>query len=175
MKATISYQKSATRSYRLEQNVTCLAPAVIGAVLLPVTPTTEHSKSVMDANKNNFPVKKVRISSCTTTFRFGFTQVISYCSETNLVKKIQIEKCAVEKDPKRAGATPLFGLQSAQKVFEVAPARFRSQTRHAAGQKSKCFECLSTVQEFSHSDLNEFRITACMAGPQEGETPQCQS
>jgi len=31
-------------------------------------------------------------------------------------------KAAAEKSPNRAGATPLFGLSAAQKVFGVAPA-----------------------------------------------------
>lgn len=32
------------------------------------------------------------------------------------------KKCPVDKNPNRAGATPLFGLSAAQKVFGVAPA-----------------------------------------------------
>jgi hypothetical protein len=32
------------------------------------------------------------------------------------------EKCPAENHPNRAGATPLFGLSAAQKVFGVAPA-----------------------------------------------------
>ena len=137
MNATISYRKSATRSYRLEQNVTCLAPAVIRAVLLPVASIFRHAESQPDANKSKIPVKNVRISSCTTTFRFGFTQLTTYPPKTNAVRNSQVETCAVEKDPKRAGATPLFRLQSAQKVFEVAPARFGNQIRYAAGQMAQ--------------------------------------
>jgi hypothetical protein len=32
------------------------------------------------------------------------------------------KKCPAEKIPNRAGATPLYGLSAAQKVFGVAPA-----------------------------------------------------
>jgi len=32
------------------------------------------------------------------------------------------KKCPAEKNPNRAGATPLFRLSAAQKVFGVAPA-----------------------------------------------------
>jgi hypothetical protein len=32
------------------------------------------------------------------------------------------KECPAEKNPNRAGATPLFGLSAAQKVFGVAPA-----------------------------------------------------
>lgn len=52
-----------------------------------------------------------------------------------------------------------------------------SEVRHGTppDRSQKCFECVISVQQSSHDDLDESRITACMAGPQEGETLQCQS
>jgi len=82
-------------------------------------------------------VKSAKISSNTANFAFHFTHVTGYLSDRKPVANIGSEKCASAKDLKRAGATPLFRLQSAQKVFEVAPARFGSQTRHANGQKAQ--------------------------------------
>jgi hypothetical protein len=47
-------------------------------------------------------------------------------------------KVSVEKPPKRAGATPLFRLRAAQKVFGVTPARFgQIMTKH----RSRCRSC----------------------------------
>ena len=83
-----------------------------------------------------FPVKVVRISSCTTFFSKSFTLLIGQTEETKSgVSKSGHKKAPENKAPKRAGATPLFGLQSAQKVFEVAPARFEPQTRSSLRQK----------------------------------------
>jgi hypothetical protein len=67
-------------------------------------------------------VKKVITTACTRRCFETFTLWHRH------VLKIQAEgvgrgkKCPAEKNPNRAGATPLFVLSAAQKVFGVAPA-----------------------------------------------------
>ena len=67
-------------------------------------------------------MKKVITTACTRCCFRSFTLWPRH------VLKIQGEgvgrekKCPAEKNPNRAGATPLFGLSAAQKVFGVAPA-----------------------------------------------------
>jgi hypothetical protein len=120
---------------RPKQNLTTLAQGVSGAVLLPV-PCPIRQPQLWHLVKEVLGlVKKVKNLIFTPTFSFRFTRVIGYRTRYNSLRTSDNKKCAVENDPKRAGATPLFGLPSAQKVFEVAPARFGGQTRHAAGQK----------------------------------------
>jgi hypothetical protein len=161
---------------RREQSLTRLAPAVTGAALHLVLPQVRHPelRSVGEVEMrcgedgNSFILHRFLHRSTSPSSS-------TKPNQANVVSSAQRQKAPENEAPKRAGATPLFGLQSAQKVFEVAPARFGSQTRHAAGQKSQGFECVVSVQQFSHGDLNESCITACMAGPQEGETLQCQS
>jgi hypothetical protein len=49
----------------------------------------------------------------------------------------------------------------------------RQQARFA--RKGSSVTPADRSQSSPHDDLNEFRMTACMAGPQGGETPRCQS
>jgi hypothetical protein len=67
-------------------------------------------------------VKKVITTACTRRCFESFTlwhwHVLKNLEE-GVVKE---KKCPAEKNPNRAGATPLFGLSAAQKVFGVAPA-----------------------------------------------------
>jgi hypothetical protein len=62
----------------------------------------------------------------TTHFSFVFSKFFSLWHQQFLFgvrdRKPQETKVAVEKTPKRAGATPLFRLSAAQKVRGVAPA-----------------------------------------------------
>ncbi len=120
---------------RPEQSLTCLAPGVSGAALLPVLLVVQRTESVLQANKGNVQVKSAIISSCTTNFSFRFTHVTGYLSDRRSVANIDSEKRALAKDLKRAGATPPFRRSSAQKVFEVAPARFGSQAAPADNEK----------------------------------------
>src|SRR5215475_7040559 len=57
---------------RPEQNLTCLAQGVSGSVLLPVISRIRRSHSRLRGKRVGVLVKKVRISSCTTTFCFRF-------------------------------------------------------------------------------------------------------
>ena len=52
-----------------------------------------------------------------------------------------------------------------------------SKVRHGTppDRSPNRLECVATVQHLSHANLNESCIKACIAGPQEGETPQCPS
>jgi hypothetical protein len=89
--------------------------------------------------------------------------------KSNQVSKSRRKKAPENKAPKRAGATPLFGLQSAQKVFEVAPARFRIRQQAWFARKGSNCTPIERAESFTYEDMNEFRITACMAGPRGGE------
>lgn len=128
---------STTLPRRLKQSLTSLAPGISGAALLPVHGVLQRRKSWLAANKSIGTVKLVRISFCTSNFSFAFTHVTGHPSDKKPLARIGPEKCTSENDLKRAGAPPLFRLSAAQKVFGVAPARFGSQTRHAAGRKSQ--------------------------------------
>jgi hypothetical protein len=67
-------------------------------------------------------VKTVRSTACTRRCFQFFTlwhRHVLKSLEEGVVKE---KKCPAEKNPNRAGATPLFGLSAAQKVFGVAPA-----------------------------------------------------
>lgn len=68
-----------------------------------------------------------------------------------------------------------FGFNPPKKFLRSLPPvlGIRQQTRFA-GQGSS-FTPVDRPQCSPHDDLNEFRIKACMAGPQGGETPQCPS
>ena len=67
-------------------------------------------------------MKKVEITACTRPCFQSFTlwhwHVLKNQEEGVSTEK----KCPAEKNPNRAGATPLFGLSAAQKVLGVAPA-----------------------------------------------------
>ena len=67
-------------------------------------------------------MKKVRTTSCTQLCFLFFTLWHAHVPERQGEKVSPKKKCPAEKIPNRAGATPLFGLSAAQKVFGVAPA-----------------------------------------------------
>ena len=67
-------------------------------------------------------MKKVKTTFCTFRFRLPFTLWHTHVSEKSGEKAGPEKKCAADKNINRAGATPLFGLSAAQKVFGVAPA-----------------------------------------------------
>jgi hypothetical protein len=129
---------STKHTRRPGQNLASLAPCLRGAALLPVIPKISQPESwilvkrtdVSGEGGKNFILHRSLHQSTSPSSS-------AKRREKNGVSKLQHKKAPKNEAPKRAGATPLFGLQSAQKVFEVAPARFGSQTRHAAGQKSQ--------------------------------------
>jgi hypothetical protein len=69
-------------------------------------------------------VKKARTTSCTRDFSKSFTLWPGHVPEKQGERVSPKKKCPAEKNKNRAGAgaTPLFGLSAAQKVFGVAPA-----------------------------------------------------
>ena len=67
-------------------------------------------------------VKNVKTTSFTPSFSPSFTLWQTHVPERKGKENPRRRKCPAEKDPNRAGATPLFGLSAAQKVFGVAPA-----------------------------------------------------
>ena len=101
---------SAKRTRRPGQNLACLAPGHREAVLLSVIPKIPQSQWWILVKRTDVPVKVVRISSCTAFFSKSFTLLIGETEEN--------------KSPKRAGATPLFRLSAAQRVFGSLPPVF---------------------------------------------------
>jgi hypothetical protein len=67
-------------------------------------------------------VKNVKTTSFTRNFSLSFTLWQTHVPERKGKENPRRRKCPAEKDPNRAGATPLFGLSAAQKVLGVAPA-----------------------------------------------------
>ena len=67
-------------------------------------------------------VKNVKTTSFTPNFSRSFTLWQAHVPESKGDENPRTKKCPAEKDPNRAGATPLFGLSAAQKVLGVAPA-----------------------------------------------------
>jgi hypothetical protein len=67
-------------------------------------------------------VKTVRTTACTRRCFRSFTLWPRHVLKIQREGVVRGKKCPAEKNPNRAGATPLFGLSAAQKVFGVAPA-----------------------------------------------------
>ena len=112
-------------SHRLEQNLTCLALGVSGAVLLSVR--SEAQKAIRlrrQANYSRFEVKNVRNSFCTPVFSKSFTLV-----RCNCLKETPMENSASKSDDEKItetggrGRAPLLTAFSRPNQSGVAPAR----------------------------------------------------
>ena len=68
-------------------------------------------------------MKNVKTTSFTRNFSRSFTLWQTHVPERKAKGNPRRRRCPAEKDPNRAGATPLFGLSAAQKVLGVAPAQ----------------------------------------------------
>ena len=66
-----------------------------------------------------------------------------------------------------------FGFNPPKKFSRSLPPV--SQIRHSTppDRNRKGLERIARLTDSPHTDLNDFRIKACMAGPQEGEASQC--
>ena len=67
-------------------------------------------------------MKTVGITACTRPCFESFTLWHRHVLKNQGEGLGRKKKCPAEKNSNRAGATPLFGLSAAQKVFGVAPA-----------------------------------------------------
>jgi hypothetical protein len=67
-------------------------------------------------------VKKAKFTTHTLACSGFFTRAVQNLSETEEIPNAMLAKVTVKKRLKRAGATPLFCGQAAQKVLGVAPA-----------------------------------------------------
>jgi hypothetical protein len=120
--------------HRLEQSLTSPAPAVSGAALHPVLPRIRRGElrslgeveTCRGEGGNNFTLHSFLHRSASPSSSAKPRQA-------NAVSSPQPQKTPKNEALKRAGATPLFRLQSAQKDSEVAPARFDCQAPHADG------------------------------------------
>jgi hypothetical protein len=66
-------------------------------------------------------VKKAKTTACTQLCFRSFTLWQPHVPRKKGEGIGRGQKCPAEKNPNRAGATPLFGLLAAQKVFGIAP------------------------------------------------------
>lgn len=160
---------------RLEQSLTCLAPGVSGAALLPVLPQMGTPRILIHSQRTRPTVKFVRISSFTSHFTFHFTSRLSNLMEGGRLQNALQETARLTKHQNGRERPHFSGFNPPKKFSRSLPPV--SEVRHGTppDRSHKCFECIASVHQFSHGDLNESCITACMAGPQEGEPPQCQS
>ena len=67
-------------------------------------------------------MKKVRLTLCTLGTASFFTLIVSEILESRRNATCEVRKLTVAKRQNRAGATPLFCGESAQKFCRVAPA-----------------------------------------------------
>jgi hypothetical protein len=66
-------------------------------------------------------VKNVKTTSFTQSFSPSFTLWQMHVPESKGKENPRRKQCPAEKDPNRAGATPLFGLSAAQKYLGSLP------------------------------------------------------
>ena len=167
---------SAKRTRRPEQNLTSLALGSRGAVLLPVIPKIQQSQSwilvkrtdALGENGKNFIPHFILLKFLHPPHWPSRRKQIPIANrEARNTRKIKHQNgrerphFSVLKPPKKylRSLPPIFGI--------------RQQARFA--RKGSSPIAADRPQSFTHDELHEFCITACMAGPQEGETQQCQS
>jgi hypothetical protein len=113
---------------------------------------------VCTGSRDGFPVKKVRFSFCTSEIATSSPCRKRISRESKNLGENAKTKIASGKTKNWAGATPLFRLPAAQKVFGVAPAHYACHTQLVASAQS--------LPNKSHARFTN-------AGMQEGET-KCQ-
>jgi hypothetical protein len=136
-KPRVLIRTARARTFGSKQTVTRPFQLVPRAVLLSAVSLTQEQPCRARARDcRGFLVKNVRISLfnlvCTQVFTLWPPKVLR---ERNIPSSKF--KSAGGKSRKTGGRTPLFRHQSAQKVFEVAPAPFDCEAPHADGQKSQ--------------------------------------
>jgi hypothetical protein len=158
------------------QNMTSLGPGSGRVVLLPVIPTISESQSrilvkrtdVCGESGKNFILQHVLLQALHPSDRPNRENQIQLVSH-DAGKRRKINYQNGRERPHFSGFNPpKKSSRSLPPVSEVRYARRRTEVISAS-------KCITSVQQFSHGDLNESCITACMAGPQGGETPQWQS
>ena len=94
-------------------------------------------------------MKKVKTTLCTSDCTELFTLWDRHFLKSEGDRRTPEKKAPVEKTPNRAGATPLFRLSAAQKVFGVAPAlRHLNRCRYFFHRGQPSFG--SRIQEEEH-------------------------
>lgn len=168
-------QMTTKRTRRPERNLTAIAPGVSGAVLFPAISNVRALCSrARLCRARMFLVKNVRNSLCNLSCTKVFTPVGSkLLKETHI--EIRISESSGGRTTKTGGSDPTFWALNRPKGSHgsLPPVfRARKEPKHPETQRvapaygSACAE---------PDDLNEFRIKACIAGPQKGEPKKCQS
>jgi hypothetical protein len=167
---------SAKCTRRPEQNLASLAPGPRGAVLFPVIPKIPQSESCILVKRTDVSGE---VGKNFVLHRF-LLEVLHPPHRPNRGKQIQLANRDTRKHRKinhqNGRERPhSSGFQPPKKFSRSLPPvlGIRQQARFARQSSGL------TPVDRSHSpprdDLNEFRIKACMAGPQGGETLQCLS
>jgi hypothetical protein len=166
---------SAKRTRRPGQSLTSLAPGPRGAVLLPVIPKTPHSQSwILVKRTSSGEGGKNFILHC------SLLEVLHPPHRPNRGNQIQLVNCDARKHRKikhqNGRERPHFsGFNPPKKFSRSLPPvlGIRQQARFAREGSNRT--PVERAESSTHDELSEFRMTACLAGPQGGETPQCQS
>jgi len=167
---------SAKRTRRPGQNLTSLAPCLRGAILPPVIPKIPQSQlwilvkrtDVFGEGGKNFILHRFLL------------EVLHPPHRPNRGKQIQLVNCDARKareiKHQNGRERPHFsGFNPPKKSSRsLPPVLGIRQQVHFAG-RAQASHLLTVLNLHHHDDLYDFRIKACMAGPQGGETLQCLS
>ena len=171
---------SAMYSRRLEQNLTCLAPGVSGAVLLPVLSKVHCvNRWPYQVKKNDRLVKNVRNTRCTALFSAFFTLLIGQTEESKCRCEVATAESTGKLTTEAGRSDPTFSAFIRPKSFWgrsrplLDPASFIYSTLLDGGKANSPLRTLKTL--FGDGASDEFRNKACIAGPREGESQKCQS
>jgi len=167
---------STKRTRRPGQNLASLAPGPRGAVLLPVIPKIPPSQSWILVKRTDVSGEggKSFIPHC------FLHEVLHPPHRPNRGNQIQLVNRDARKHRKinhqNGRERPhFFGFNPPKKFLRSLPPVSIVRQRTPTGRRHKGPERLASANDLPHGDLNDFRIRACMAGPQEGEPSQCPS
>ena len=167
---------SAKRTRRPGQNLTSLAPGPRGAVLLPVIPKIPQSQSwTLVKRTNGFGEDGKNFIP-----HFILLKFLHPPHWPSRRKHIPLAnrgaKNARKINHQNGRERPhFFGFNPPKKFLRSLPPV--SEVRHDTPPDGnhRGLERITRPTDSQHTDLNDFRIKACMAGPQEGEASQCPS
>lgn len=167
---------SAKRTRRPGQNLVSLAPGPRGAVLLPVIPQIARSESCI-------LVKRTDVSGGVgknLILHDFLLEVLHPPHWPYRGKQIQLvnrdaRKCR-EINHQNGRERPHFsGFNPPKKFSRSLPPVLSARQEARFTRKGSNRTPVERAESSMHDDLNEFRIKACIAGPQGGETLQWQS
>jgi hypothetical protein len=175
-KPRVLIRNATARCFRSELTLTAPFQPVPRAVLRSAFSLAhEQTCRARLRDYGGFLVKNVRTPLCnlvcTQVFTFSMPKLLG---ERNI--RSWNFKSSGRKTTKTGGSDPTFSAFSRPKSFvgSLPPVLgVRQQARFAREGSNRT--PVERAEFSTHDELSEFRITACMAGPQGGEIPQCQS